>query len=322
MRSRRVGGVAMDETVFYDPVGHWLTLHKGCVSDQYSHGYLKNVKVGTAIPDVVGVKYEVIEEESQAVIHFHAHVVEVKADETGLNDLLGKIVRTKESAQIQTDDWRSGLNTVRFYIAYPFDKTPQDVYSFCKKNGIGMLRLERPDDDHINIYELPKTRPEEVKLQGISHRCQQNPGCFVEAIQNDPCLRKMFPAPSDLYYDFIKPKREEYRENLKIRAELDKVKSKPAREALNLLIEKIRQSYPEVMLKATGGLHFEVKTCDRKETLLSIRTTSDYFYISLDGHRYRIYSKDKIHDFDGDFQEKLETLIRTLVMPQIQSKLG
>jgi len=321
-------GVYMGEEVFYDPIGNWLAREKGCVRDNYSQGYVKNIQTGGTRPDVVGIRYEVIEQESTNVIHFHGYVVEVKDDQTKpnglsaakLNELLGKAMRTKELAERQAEEWQSGLNTVTFYIAYPFEQVSQEVFAICEREGIGILRLERVDDDRIHVYEVPGVRPKQIRLQGISHGCQQTPGCFIPAIEKNPLLRRVFQVPSKLYYDLIKPKRERYDHKLKVDGELGKLKKKPAREALDLLIERITQRYPQTALRP--GIRVVVNIRGREEILLSIRTAAEYFYIRLDDHEYRVYSPDRVLDFGGGFQGDLDALIRSVVVPQLESKIS
>jgi len=319
---------ALGEEVYYDPVGNWLAREKGCVRDNYCQGYLKEVQIGGRIADVVGIRYEVLEQESTSVIHLHGYVAEVKGKQTKLEDvsttsvdeLLGKTMRLKKAAEMQSSHWQRVLNTVTFYVAYPFEDVSPEVYAVCQREGIGILRLEHVDDDRVHVYELPGIKPKQIELQGISHSCQRTPGCFVKAIKENPLLRRMFPAPSKLYYDFIKPKQVEYKQKIKVRAQIEGVRKKPAGEALDLLIGRIRERYPRTLLRP--GLRVVANIGGREEILLSIRTTAEYFYIGLDDHQYRVYSPDRVLDFGGEFQGDLEALIQSVIVPQLESKIS
>jgi hypothetical protein len=103
----------MKEDQLYDSIGEWLVkkIKEISLRNEYSirQGYLKDTQVGDIRPDVFTTGYEIIGN-VYPVIDFHGYVVEVKSDEKGLNDLIGKIIRNKR--RVKTSEvWMFGLHT-------------------------------------------------------------------------------------------------------------------------------------------------------------------------------------------------------------------
>jgi len=185
----------MKEEDLYDPIGKWFIKEKGCQQDEYSQGYLKNVQVGDIRPDVLAIRYELVENVYR-FIHFHGHVAEVKDDEKGLNELIGKVIRVKERAK-SSREWMGGLHTVCFYIAYPTEQVSPEILKICGAGDIGILRLQVIDENVINVYEV--LEPKEITLNdGVSHSSQKSPGKFERCIGEISYLRQMFQRPSKL----------------------------------------------------------------------------------------------------------------------------
>lgn len=204
----------MREEELYDTVGEWFVKNKGCQQDEYSQGYLKNVKIGDVRPDVLAMRYEVDRDRSVPVIDFHGFVVEVKSDESGLNDLVGKVFRTKGKVIKQEKphykDWSFGFDTLGFYIAYPTEKVSPEIFEMCENDGIGILRLQTTGNGLVNVYEVLKPEKIDEQLQGVSRRKQESPGNFVSWMNSINHLKQMFQRPEKLYEDFIRPGKDEY----------------------------------------------------------------------------------------------------------------
>ncbi|MHA1665517.1 MAG: hypothetical protein ACTSVW_06750 [Candidatus Njordarchaeales archaeon] len=307
----------MNEEQLYDPIGKWLINEKGCQRDEYSQGYLKNIQIGDVRPDVFAIRYEIITDRTYPVIHFHGYVVEVKGDEKGLNELIGKIIRTKRRVKT-SEEWMFGLHTVRFYIAYPTDQVSSEIFEICEEEGIGILRLQVIDESTINVYEV--LEPKEVSLNGISHSSQRSPGVFEDSMNSISYLRQMFQRPSRLYNDFIRPKIEEYKGSLRLNQDLSRITNRYAKESLDFLLEKILSKYPQ--LKLLPG----IQVLYDDQTVLKITTTTAYFYVELETSKYRVISKDEIIEFkehEGKrYKGNLEMLIASVIMPYIKTKLN
>jgi len=309
----------MKEKQLYDPIGKWFIEERGCQRDEYSQGYLKNVKVGDIRPDVFAIRYEVITDGVYPVIHFHGYITEVKGDETGLNGLIGKIVRVKRRVKT-SNEWMRGLHSVKFYIAYPTEQVPSEIFEICEKEGIGILRLQVIDQKTVHIYEVLK--PKEIILCGMSHSRQRSPGVFENSMRKINYLKQMFQRPSKLYDDFIRPQIEKYRKELKIRQALNHLKNYESKEARDFLMEKIRSKFPQLEILAAGS-RILIRLPDRRE-ILSIEHTTNYFYISLEGQRYRVYSKSKIIEYKNSgrrYKGDIKSLITSTIIPHIKTKL-
>ncbi|MEA1965459.1 MAG: hypothetical protein U9O41_10130 [Candidatus Aerophobetes bacterium] len=204
----------MKEYELYDWIGKWLVREKGCQQDGYSQGYLKRVQIADFQPDVVAIRYEVIKEDRRlSVIHFHGHVVEVKKDERGLNEMIDKVVRNLKKARNYEIGWlenasSDGLHIIRFYIAYPTESIANEIFEICEENGIGILRLQIVDSSKIYVYEVLK--PKEIKLNGMAHSSMRSRGIFGGQMRKINCLKQMFQRPSKLFDDLIRPTLEKY----------------------------------------------------------------------------------------------------------------
>jgi len=201
----------MKESDFYDPIGKWLVKEKGCQRDGYSRGYIVDRKAGdirmdvSIKPDVLGIRYEVIKN-VYPVIEFHGYIVEVKKNKRGLDQLMGKMMGITDRARTSRE-WKFGMHTVRFYIAYPTDQIPPEIFSRCKQEGIGILTLpilNEKDLDELRADDVFEAlEPKEVKLDGMSHASQKLDGTFLDCINRINYLKQMFPSPEKLYNDFI-----------------------------------------------------------------------------------------------------------------------
>jgi hypothetical protein len=272
--------------------------------------------VGNIRPDILAIKYEIITDRVCPVIHFHGYVVEVKGDEKGLNELIGKIIRTKRSVKT-SEEWMFGLHTVRFYIAYPTEQVSSEIFEICEEEGIGILRLQVIDETTTNVYEV--LQPKELLLNGISHSSQRSPGVFEDSMNNVSYLRQMFQRPSKLYDDFIRPKIEECNELLKLNQDLGRITNKNAKEALNFLLNKIASTYPQ--LKLAPGVRFVYNN----QTVLKINIGTVNFNIEFEASKYRVSSKDEIIEFKEQegkrYEGNLENLAASVIIPHIKIKL-
>ncbi|MFP3910293.1 MAG: hypothetical protein ACOC5L_04170 [Halobacteriota archaeon] len=306
----------MIEEELYDPIGKWLIKNKGCQQDEYSQGYLKDVKVGNVRPDILAIRYEVKTDQSVPVIDFHGYVVEVKSDEHGVNELIGKVVRTKKWVKEgdPSKEWSTGFHWVSFYIAYPTDKIPFEIFKMCKNDGVGVLRLQITDDGKVNVYE--ELKPEEIQLGGISHTKQRSPGNFKERMNGINHLKQMFQRPEKLYEDFIRPGKDKYDENRKLNQNLSHVKNKDSMKARDHLINRIKSEFPQIKMVPKGGkISFELP--ESEGSLLLIEPTTGYFYMSIGDRRYRVYSQSKILDIKSgeEYEGDLDNLISNEIIP-------
>jgi hypothetical protein len=304
----------MKEERLYDSIGQWLIKEKGCQRDKYSQGYLKNVTIGDFRFDVVGIKYEVIHGHINH-LDFHGYIVEVKGDETGLDELIGRMIRVKEGIENHSmiEHFR-GLDTVELYIAYPTEQVKTEIFSICEREGIGILRLQVVDDETVYVYDVG-IKPKKLLTGGISHATQRSPGNFERAINEISYLRQMFQRPSDLFEDFIRPSIEEYYAQSKLRELRDYVRNKESREAMDFLIEKIQERFPQVRISSAGG---EIAFLLHGTELFTIVPTKEYFYLELGGgESYRILSKNEIIRFEGG----IENLLNSVVIPYINDKI-
>lgn len=311
----------MKEEQLYDPIGKWLIKEKGCQQDEYSQGYLKNTQVGDIRPDVFAIRYEIIDN-VYPVIHFHGSVVEVKSDEKGLDELIGKIIRTKKRVKTSTE-WMFGLYTVRFYVAYPTEQISDEIFEICEEEGIGILRLQVIEETRINIYEV--LEPKEITLNGMSHSNQRSPGVFGASMNKIGYLRQMFQRPSKLYDDFIRPKIGEYKAEIELRQALNHIKNEVSKEARDFLVEKIQSGFPQLEMIAVGStILFKPPKGRHEDAVLSIKHTTNYFYISFEKQSYRVYSKSKIIEFKNgakEYEDNIENLITSVIIPHIKTKL-
>jgi len=202
----------MEEKQLYDPIGEWLIKNKGCQQDEFSQGYLKNRRIIEGFqPDVFAIRYEPTD---RPAIRFHGFIVEVKENENGLNEMIGKVIRNMKK-MLDPDISSGGVHTLEFYIAYPIDKVSNEIFELCEEHGIGILRLDVIDKSNINVYEVLEPK-KEIQLNGISNSAMQNPGSFENAINfiDAPLNRKrsylgeFFQRPSKLYDKFIRPIKE------------------------------------------------------------------------------------------------------------------
>ena len=287
---------------------------KGCQQDEYSQGYLKNIQMGDIRPDVLGIRYEILKNRAYPVIHFHGHVVEVKCDKKGLNEVIGKIIRIKKRIR----SIMSGLNTVRLYIAYSTDQVYPEIFNICEEEGIGILRLQAVDDDIINVYEV--LRPKEITLSGIPHRRQRSPGNFEDSINEINYLRQMFQRPWKLYDDFIRPKIEEYNEQINTNEWLGTLTNRYAKDAFNILEKRIFMVFPQLNLEYHKGFAYS------NNLILQIYIGTGNFKIVIDDTMYRIHAKNDIIEFKGKegkkYEGDIEKLIDDVIIPYIKRRIG
>lgn len=305
------------EEIFYDAIGEWLIKEKGCQQDEYSQGYLKNVQIENIRPDVFGIKYEVLKDRAYPVIHFHGHMVEVKCDEKGLNELIGKVMRIKDRSR-GIEELAKGLNTLRLYIAYQTDRVSPEIFEICERNGIGILRLQLVNDELINIYQV--LAPQEIELEGIPHNQQRSPGIFEDNINSINFLRQMFQRPWKLYDDFIRPQIEDYTKKLKLEEWLDYLQNRYAKIAFEIFMKQVFTIFPALSLERHRGLAHNGKI------VLQIEIGTGNFKIFVDDAMYRIYATDNIIEFKGKEEGKkyegdIEKLINEIVIPYIEGKI-
>ncbi|MCL0063812.1 hypothetical protein M1N83_01195 [Dehalococcoidia bacterium] len=311
----------MKEEELYNPIGKWLIKEKGCQQDEYSQGYLKNIQVGDIRPDILAIRYELVEN-VYPKIQFHGYVVEVKPDENALNELIGKIMRVKK--RIKTSiEWMAGLHTVRLYIGYATEQVSHEIFEICEENDIGILRLQVINENVINVYEV--LEPKEIALNGMSHSSQRSPGIFEHCMNEIGYLRQMFQRPENLYDYYIRPKIEEYKAQIELRQALDYPKDKLSREARDFLIENIQSEFPQLEMTAAGStILFTPRGGGREEAVFSIEHATKYFYISFEQQRYRVCSQNQIIEFKNsgkEYEGNLKNLIASIIIPRIKTKL-
>jgi hypothetical protein len=305
----------MREEQLYDPVGEWLIKEKGCQRDKYSQGYLKDVQIGNFRFDVLGIRYEIIHGYINH-LDFHGYIVEVKGDESGLDELIGKVIMVKEGIEDHSiiEHFR-GLDTVELYIAYPTEQVKTEILRICEREGIGILRLQIVDEKTVHVYDVGVKSKQIHTGVGIAHGTQSSPGTFESAINEIGYLRQMFQRPSDMFEDLIRPSKEEYNAQLKLKELQGYVRNKESEEALDFLIEKIQEKLPQVNITSAGG---KIAFILHGTELLNIVPTTKYFYVQLgEGERYRILSRNEIIGFEGS----VDNLIDSVIIPYINDKI-
>jgi hypothetical protein len=313
----------MREKQLYDPIGEWLIKEKGCQRDKYSQGYLKDVLIGDFKFDVLGIRYEIVHGYINH-LDFHGYIVEVKGDESGLDELIGKVIRVKEGIEGHSMiEHFCGLDTVELYIAYPTEQVKPEILSICEREGIGILRLQIVNEETVHVYDVG-IKPKEIHTGGIPHADQKSPGTFESAINEFSYLRQMFQRPSNMFEDLIRPSIEEYYTQLKLKELRGYVRNREGKEAMDFLIEKIQEKIPQIKITgAGGGIAFIIHGVE----LLTITPTTNYFYLQLDkGEEYRILSKNKIIRFRSgseavDFEGGIDDLINSIVIPHVNNKI-
>jgi len=275
---------------------------------------LKDVQIGNFRFDVLGIRYEIIHGYINH-LDFHGYIVEVKGDESGLDELIGKVIMVKEGIEDHSiiEHFR-GLDTVELYIAYPTEQVKTEILRICEREGIGILRLQIVGEKTVYVYDVG-IKPKEIHTGGISHGTQRSPGTFESAINEISYLRQMFQRPSDMFEDLIRPSIEEYNAQLKLKELRDYVGNKESKEAMDFLIEKIQEKFPQVKIASAGG---RIAFILHGTELLSIVPTTKYFYLQLgEGERYRILSRNGIEGFKGN----IDNLIDSAIIPYINDKI-
>ena len=247
----------------------------------------------------------------------HGYFVEVKGNENGLNELVGKVMRIITKVKT-SEEFMGGIHTIKFYIAYPTEQVSKDIFNICEHNGIGILRLQITDENKIEIYEVLK--PKEMILNGMPNSCQKSPGTFEDAINQINYMKQMFQRPSKLYNDFIRLSIEEYNEKIKLNNQLNRLFNKHSKEALNFLIEKIKYEFPQ--LELVPGIKFVYKD----KMIIALNVGTQNFNIKFGNTSYRINSKNDIIEFTNGTGKKyegdLESLIKTKIIPSITSSMN
>jgi len=228
------------------------------------------------------------------------------------------------------------MHTVRFYIAYPTDQIPPEIFSRCKQEGIGILTLpilNEKDLDELRADDVFEAlEPKEVKLDGMSHASQKLDGTFLDCINRINYLKQMFPSPEKLYNDFIgteiKKKRNEDKQKKEFRLCSRLYKDRASREARNFLRERIESEFPELKMhvaRSTSTISFAPSDGKPSDAVLSIEQTASYFYILLEGKRkYRVYSREKIIEYEDsgkDYEGNLKGLITSVIIPHVRTEL-
>jgi len=197
----------MKEYELYDWIGKWLIKDKGCQHDEYSLGYTAEVQMADREKlwcdlgriDVFGLRYEIEKENRvQSVVHFHGYVVEVKLEEEGVNEALGKIIRDIKRLP------KGGSDRLYFYIAYPTEIVSSDIIAICKDYGIGILKLRIVNNSRVYIDELPQVCPEPKPWQAITNSAQKDAGLFHDALLNWNCLCQVIPQPLEFYNNLLR----------------------------------------------------------------------------------------------------------------------
>ena len=117
-----------------------------------------------------------------------------------------------------------------------------------------------------------------------------------------------------MFEDLIRPSKEEYNAQLKLKELRDYVRDKESKEAMGFLIEKIQEKLPHVKISAGGKIAFIL----RGTKLLTIVPTTKYFYLQLgEEERYRILSRNGIEGFKGN----IDNLIGSVIIPYINDKI-
>lgn len=211
------------EKRFYKPIGEWLIESGKCNRDEYSNGYGMEIEVapGKEVsytggqgksyislgdpedifrPDVLAIKYEVVAPQ-YPFIDFHAHCVEVKekAEKRDLQQVLGKILMVKEGLRRKP----YGFNTMSFYIAYPFEMVNAKLLSNCKKEGVGILRLEQVNDT-VYVYSMPNCGAKPIPTFAIPHSSMRSPGVFEDTIKGYPHIMKVMPGVVELWEKYYR----------------------------------------------------------------------------------------------------------------------
>lgn len=200
--------MATHESEYYDIIGEWLIQKKGCQKNEYSKGYAKEVELsGNTRVDVFGLKYTFYDgNSSYNSFKFNGYAVEVKHTPLDAVNDIGKITEIYLPKMRESTPKRliNGLHTIKYYIAFKGDSTPQDLLTQCRNVGVGILRLHENDDDQIDIKE--ELAPKEHSLPAISNKDQQKPGIFEQALSETTYVNRVIENPSKLFDEYLRPK--------------------------------------------------------------------------------------------------------------------
>ena len=104
---------------------------------------------------------------------------------------------------------------------------------------------------------------------------------------------------------------------------MNHLKNYESKEARDFLMEKIRSKFPQLEMLAARS-RILIRLPDGRE-ILSIEHTTNYFYISFEGQRYRVYSKSKIIEYKNGgrrYKGDIRSLITSTIIPHVRTKLA
>lgn len=328
--------MATHESEYYDIIGEWLIREKGCQKNEYSKGYAKEVELfGNTRVDVFGLNYTFYDGNySYNLFKFNGYAVEVKHTPLDAVNDIGKIAGIYLPKMREPTPTRliNGLHTIKYYIAFNGDSTPQDLLTLCslltqcRNVGVGILRLHENDVGQIDIQE--ELAPKEHSLPAISNRDQQSPGIFEEALRETTCVNRVIEDPSKLFEECLRPKLVAVARRRALEHALGYCSAPEGREALDYLFEQVITNNPKVTAEGRGKRDHEDMVAivfrDSGEQVLQMEMKLNYFYIdTMDGKRYRVMSKNEVLGFSGEpgvsYTIDLPKLIETEIKPRLKA---
>jgi len=299
--------MATHESEYYDIIGEWLIREKGCQKNEYSKGYAKEVELfGNTRVDVFGLNYTFYDgNSSYNSFKFNGYAVEVKHTPLDAVNGIGKIteIYLPKMRELTSKRLINGLHTIKYYIAFNGDSTPQDLLTQCRNAGVGILRLHENDVGQIDIQE--ELAPKEHSLPAISDRDQQKPRIFERALSETTCINRVIENPRKLFEECLRPKLVEVARRSALEHALGYCSAPEGREALDYLFEQVITNNPKVTAEVRGNWYNEnmiaIISRNSGEQVLQIDMKHKYFYIdTMDGKRYRVVSKNEVICFSDE----------------------
>jgi len=309
---------------WYQPIGEWLIHEKGCQNDRYSQGYLAGTDISGVNIDVLGIRYEVYEKNTASnSFLFHGYAVDIQAGEQEAFEYTRRIQEYMDAIGRGSRDWISGLDSIRFFIAYPGDFVSPQLADACQNAGIGVLLLQAVRGGRSRVMEALDSK--EIILTGISRKAQHSNGQFEAAIRGRKYLYAVFRnAPGALYDDFIRPKIEEYYREKALERAIGCLHEQEAITAFKYIYARLRSQFPELRTEGRGKRNAETSVAfipqGQEYPELVIEMCSQYFRFSFpEKEIYRVYAMDTVLQFAGGFWTPfggtVENLMDDMVMP-------
>lgn len=314
-----------NQSRYHDSIGKWLIDNKGCQQNNYSRGYIKELKlVDNDIIDVFGLRYNFHDENTSFdYFTFHGYAVKIALDEQSASYKAHNII---DNYLLYIPDGppelKGGLHNIKFYIAIPGNTVSAALTEICKHEGIGILKIQYLSaTDSISVEE--ELKPSEISLHHISNTDQQSVGTFITNLNNYKVFNLIIKDIEVLFDDCLRPKLERYRQEMLLNITLDYLTSRDAKEAQIYILQKIKDDNSNIFFKGSESqtrisIYNELKNMavmymDQKRNNFNIET--------LHGKIIRIKSKSEIEIFsnstNGRYQGEIEQLYEEEIRPLI-----